>query len=60
MRANEDVPGRVHLALATAEALPGDGSVVLLVEFQGVVGGDASPLIRIFAAAVDELTVVHH
>lgn len=60
VRAKEDVPGRVHLALASAEALQGDGEIVLMVEFQGVLGGNPAPLVRVFAAAVDELAVVRH
>jgi hypothetical protein len=57
-RAKEDVPGRVHVALASAEALPGDGKIVLVVEFQGVLGSEGNPPVHVVSAAVDDLSVI--
>ena len=51
-------PGRLHVALASGTPLPGDGRTVILIEFQGAIGGDPLPSVHLFSASVDELTAV--
>jgi hypothetical protein len=57
LRVNEDVPGRLTIALASTAALPADGRPVLLVEFQTQLGSTSAPAVHFFSGAVNEKLV---
>jgi hypothetical protein len=58
LRVEEDVPGRLNLAMASAQPLDGDGRIVLAIEFQSQLGVTAPPPVHLYSAAVNEQSVV--
>jgi hypothetical protein len=58
LRVDEDVPGRLNLAMASAQPMEGDGRILLAVEFQSQLGVTSPPAIHLYSAAVNEQSVV--
>lgn len=58
LRVNEDVPGRLNLAWASALPIDGDGQIVVAVEFQSQLGFANVPAVHLYSAAVNEQSVV--
>ena len=58
LRVEEDVPGRLNLAVASAHPIDGDGSIVFAVEFQSQLGATSPPAVHLFSAVVNEQSVV--
>jgi Matrixin/Carboxypeptidase regulatory-like domain len=58
LRVNEDVPGRLNLAMASALPIAGDGRIVLAIEFQTQLGVTSEPTFHLYSGAVNEKSVV--